>query len=349
MSPREQGWPRWPRVGRWLCLLIVATVLVAGCSFATGMISTLSALGDAGIDNPDISGGSDRVTLTYDSSAGPDGISQEQDKAAEVMWVKFPLRLSELTVVARSGPTAIPVQRTYSRSQLESRFGPRPSGLDNTTGDVEQAARDTARNVVIGLVIGGIVLLVLVVLVIVLVVRATRRRPPAPGPPAGTGWGQPQPGGPQGWGPQPPPGWGQPPPQGWEQQAGWGQQWPQQPGYGPAGSQPGYDRAGDQPGYGQAGIQPGYGQPGDQPGYGQAGIQPGGQPAYGQPGTSQPGAQSGGAQPGYEQQPGAPQYGTPPPDDAPDDASDRTVPLDREAGEPPARERPAGPGPTPPG
>jgi hypothetical protein len=345
MSPREQGWPRWPGVGRWLCLLVVATVLVAGCSFATGMISTLSALGDAGIDNPDISGGSDRVILTYDSSAGPDGISQEQDRAAEVMWVKFPLRLSELTVVARSGPTAVPVRRTYSRSDLESRFGPRPSGLDNTTGDVEQAARDTARNVVIGLVIGGIVLLVLVVLVIVLVVRATRRRPPAPGPPAGAGWGQPQPGGPQGWGQPPPQGWGQPPPQGWEQQPAWGQQWPQQPGYGQAGDQPGYAQAGSQPG-----AQPAYGQPGGQPAYGQ----PGGQPAYGQPGAGQPGPQPGGPQPGgpqpgYGQQPGAPQYGTPPPDDAPDDASDRTVPLDREAGEPPARERPAGPGPTPPG
>ena len=264
MSMRERGWPR---AGRWLCLVAVVTVLVAGCSFASGMIRTLSALSDAGIHNPDISGGSNRVTLTYDSNAGASGVRHEQDRAAEVIWDNFPLRFSELTVIARTPTTGSADEQTYSRSDLEEEFGPRPPGLDNTTGDVEEAARSTVRNVVIGLIIGGTVLLALVVLVIVLVVRAARRRPAAPAPPLAPGWGQARPGAQQGWG---------------QSQQGWGQQWSQQPGYG----------------------------------------EPGGQPGYGQPAEAPPAA--------------------------PREASDETVPLDGGAGEPPAWERPADQGPTPP-
>ncbi len=303
MSTRMQGWPR---AGRWLCLVAVAAVLVAGCSFASGMIRTLTALEDAGIHNPDITGSSDRVTLTYNSNVGESGVSDEQDRAAEIIWDNFPLRFSELTVIARSGSTGSSAEETYSRLDLEEKLGPRPAGLDNTTGDVEQAARDTARNVVIGLVIGGTVLLALVVLVIVLVVRATRRRPSAP-PPAGAGWGQPQ--------------------------QGWGQQWPQQPGYGQPGQAP--------PGYGQPGqAPPGYGQQpswpqgaAQQPGYGQPGPPP---PGYGQPGQAPPPP----AQPSW-QQPGAyPAPESPPAPPAP--APDETLVLDRPAGEPPAGEPPAG-------
>jgi len=305
MSTRMQGWPR---AGRWLCLVAVAAVLVAGCSFASGMIRTLNALEDAGIHNANITGSSDRVTLTYDSNAGESGVSDEQDRAAEIIWDNFPLRFSELTVIARSGSTGSSAEETYSRLDLEEKLGPRPAGLDNTTGDVEQAARDTARNVVIGLVIGGTVLLALVVLVIVLVVRATRRRPSAPPPPAGAGWGQPQ--------------------------QGWGQQWPQQPGYGqPGPPPPGY---GQQPSWPQgAAQQPGYGQPGPPPpGYGQPGQAP--------PPPTQPSWQQPGAYPAPESPPAPP---APAPDETL--VLDRPA-EEPPAEEPPAGEPQADQGPTPP-
>jgi hypothetical protein len=234
MSSRQQGAPARAGACRWWCLLAAAAVLVAGCSFASGMLKTLSALRDAGIHNPDITGGSDQVTLTYDSGADLTGLRAEQDRAAEVMWKNFPLRFAELTVAPRSSGAPGTVQRVYPRAELEARFGPRPAGLDKTSGDVGQAARDTARNVVIGLAVGGVVLLALVVLVIVLVVRASRRRPAAPAPPTGAGWGQRPPGAQPGWGqppwpqqPQPP--WPQPPPPpGWPQQQTPTQQWPGQ-------------------------------------------------------------------------------------------------------------------------
>jgi hypothetical protein len=248
---------------RWLCLAAVAAVLLVGCGTAVGYANTFIKLEEAGISNADLSTGGDEVRLVYDSTAEPgSALVAEEDRAAEVIWRNLPQRFSTLQVEPRVTGAS---PRVYSREELQSRFGPRPSGLDQGSGDIEQDARNTFRTIIIGAAIGFAVLLALVILVIVLVVRAARkRRPVAPS----AGWPA-APGGPQAPWPQQP-GYGPPP------EAQWGAQ-----GQVPAGAPP---PARQWPGQGQPPpAQP----PPWQPGAGQpAGPYPPPPPsAYGQQGS----------------------------------------------------------------
>jgi hypothetical protein len=244
--------PTRKRTARWLCLAAVAAVLLAGCGTAVGYANTFLRLEEAGINGADLSTSGDEVSLAYDSTEEPgDALVAEEDKAAEVIWRNLPQRFSTLQVdpqVEDASP------RVYSREELQSRFGPRPSGLDQGAGDIERDARNTFRTIIIGAAIGFAVLLALVIVVIVLVVRAARKRGPAAptaGWPAAPG------------GPQPP--------------------WPQQPGYGPPPDQ--QWGAQQWAGQGQPPAQP----PPWQPGAGQ-GQPPAGQPPPWQPGAGQPAA-----------------------------------------------------------
>jgi hypothetical protein len=270
--------PSRKRTARWLCLAAVAAVLVAGCGTAVGYANTFLKLEEAGINSADLSTSDDEVHLSYDSNGAPgDALVAEENKAAEVIWRNLPQRFSTLEVDPQVED--VPPQ-VYSREELQSRFGPRPSGLDQGSGDIEQDARNTFRTIIVGAAIGFAVLLALVIVVIVLVVRAARKRqPPAPA----TGWPG-TPGGPQAPWPQQP-GYGPPPDQQWGaqgQQAPVGapppaQQWPQ--GQPPAQQWPqGQPPAQQWPGQGQPPPwQPGAGQPTTPypqpppPGYGQQG------------------------------------------------------------------------------
>jgi hypothetical protein len=295
-----------------LCLaVVVVVVLLGGCQTASGYVGTLIELDSAGISNPSISSSGDQVRLAYDSTAPADELTEEENRAAEVIWKHLPLRFSSLEVDPRR---ELGVPRTYSRTELEGRFGPRPAGLDKGSGDIEQDFRNTWRNVVRGVLIGLTTLLLLVVLVIVLVVRAVRRRgptPPAAGWPATATAGGPPPSWPgQPWGAQPPAGQPAPPPQApW--QPGAGQpgspyaappQGPWQPGAAPQGAPYPQQQAPWQPGAGQPGApvppqapwQPGAGQPGA--------PAPPPQPAW-QPGTGQPAWQPPPAQPAWQPPP----------------------------------------------
>ncbi|HEX6676973.1 MAG TPA: hypothetical protein VF486_18335 [Actinomycetes bacterium] len=238
-----------------LWLAAVAVVLLGGCQTASGYIGTLIELDQAGIHNPSISSSGDQVRLAYDSTASPDELTEEENRAAEVIWRHLPLRFSSLEVDPRRGLDVPP--RNYSRGELEGRFGPRPEGLDKGSGDIEQDFRNTWRNVVRGILIGVTTLLLLVVLVIVLVVRAVRRRGPAT-PPAG--W-------PAAATPGPPPSWqGQP----WDAQAPAGQQAPPPPApWQPGAGQPGAPAPPPPPAW-----QPGTGQPAWQPPPAQPAWQP---------------------------------------------------------------------------
>jgi hypothetical protein len=243
-------------VGWWPCLLAVAALLLGGCDTATGYVGTLLELDRAGIHNPSISSSGDEVALAYDSTVPSEELTGEEDRAAEVIWRHLPLRFSTLEVDPRRDEP-----RTYSREELEGRFGPRPARLDKGQGDIEADLRNTWRNVLRAFAIGLVVLLALVALVIVLVVRAVRRRPSA-GPPAGwpAGAGGPQPG----WPPQP----GQAP----SGQAPSGQPWGAQGSWqAPAPYPP---QAQWQPGAGQPGAAPPPSQPAWQPGTGQPAWQP---------------------------------------------------------------------------
>jgi hypothetical protein len=220
-----------PARRRWLALVAISVVLLAGCEFATGTVRTVTELEDAGIRNPslDFSGGVAR--LEYDSG-GPLDRRAEQDRAAEIIWRNLPFRIEGITVRDRGDGSPL-AQRTYPRAVLERLFGPRPEGLDRSPGDL-------ARRVVLWASIGGLVVLAAVILIVVLVVRAVRRRPtprPAgawqgqPGPP-GQPWAQPGYGQPTRSWPQPqPPAQGQPT-QTWPRpqppgQGQPGQAWPQ--------------------------------------------------------------------------------------------------------------------------
>jgi hypothetical protein len=267
-----------PRAGarghlRLLAVVVAALALLAGCDLATGTVRTATELRDAGIRNPDLQYDNGVARVEFDPAGGPVEGLREQQRAAEVIWRNLPFRVDRITVTAR-GQDSLFAQRTFSRADLEARFGPRPAGLDQSPGDI-------ARRVLLWASIAGLLLLVIVVLIIVLVVRAVRRRPPPQ--PAGA-WQQPPPQ--PGYGQQPPPGYGQQatPQQPWGQ-PGSGQQtqpqWPQQ--------------AWGQPGYGQQ-TEPQWPQPGQQrPGAGawgsspeQPGRAPEGEPPPRQPGRASP-------------------------------------------------------------
>jgi len=230
-ASRHRPATRW----RALVLLVAAAALLAGCELATGTVKTASELQKAGIRNPNLNYDGGTATLEYDADPNPLEARAEQERAAAVIWRNLPFRIEQITVTPDGGASP---PESYTRAQLEQRFGPRPADLDRSVGDIARQATLIAGAV-------ALVLLLLIILVIVLVVRAVRRRP-APQP-AGA-WAQG--GAPQPWGRQ---GWGQPPP---PAQPPWNQ--PAQPGY----SQPAPP---GQPGYGQP--PPGWAQP--PPGYGQ--------------------------------------------------------------------------------
>ena len=266
-----------PRAGvrghlRLLAVVVTAVVLLAGCDLATGTVRTATELRDAGIRNPDLQYDNGVARVEFDPTGGPAEALREGNRAAEVIWRNLPFRVDRITVTAR-GQDSLFAQRSYSRSDLEARFGPRPAGLDQSPGDI-------ARRVLLWASIAGLLLLLVVVLIIVLVVRAVRRRPPPQ--PAGT-WQQ------------------QPPAQPWGQ-PGYGQQPPAQPGYG---QQAAPQQPWGQPGSGQQ-TQPQWPQqPWGQPGYGQQT-----EPQWPHPAQQRPGAGEWGPSP--EQQGGAPE-GEPPP------------------------------------
>jgi hypothetical protein len=226
-ASRHRPATRW----RALVLLVTAAALLAGCELATGTVKTASELQKAGIRNPNLNYDGGTATLEYDADPNPLEARAEQERAAAVIWRNLPFRIEQITVTPDGGASP---PESYTRAQLEQRFGPRPADLDRSVGDIARQA-----TLIAGVV--ALVLLLLIILVIVLVVRAVRRRP-APQP-AGA-WAQ-------GGAPQP---WGQPPP---PAQPPWNQ--PAQPGYGqPAPpAQPGYG----QPAPGWAQPPPGYGQP----------------------------------------------------------------------------------------
>jgi hypothetical protein len=269
-----------PRAGarghlRLLAVVVAAVALLAGCDLATGTVRTATELRDAGIRNPDLQYDNGVARVEFDPAGGPAEGLREQQRAAEVIWRNLPFRVDRITVTAR-GQDSLFAQRTFSRAELEARFGPRPAGLDHSPGDI-------ARRVLLWASIAGLLLLLIVVLIVVLVVRAVRRRPPPQ--PAGAWQQQPSP---QPWGR---PGYGQQatPPQPWGQ-PGYGQptqpQWPQPPG----GQQPPAQPWG-QPGYGQQ-AEPQWPQPAEQrPGAGEWGPSPEqpGPPPEGEPPPRQPG------------------------------------------------------------
>ena len=178
-------------------MVALAALVVAGCSLATGFVSTVEELDAAGFGSADVevdSGDSYRVRVTKDT----EDLSAAAADAAGVVWRELPVRIERLSVVCTNGFGG---EGTYTadRAELERRFGPRDPELDE--GFEESDARTVAL-VILGLFLGGLVVLAGIVVLIYVLVRRNRRRspPPGPGPPPPAGWGT-QP---------PPPGYGPP-------------------------------------------------------------------------------------------------------------------------------------------
>jgi hypothetical protein len=170
--------------------LVLVAVTAPGCGAVRGLLDTERALKRAGFE---------RVNINVDSN-GPVDVVQVQarqsrahenpnDAVAEVVWTEFPFRFDRLNVFVTSA-----APRSYSRADLEARFGARPPGLDDKS--LEDSLRRTGIAVLIVLAVAFVGFLVIVVVTIVLVVRAQRKRRaqiqtgpwiPPPGPPGAGG------------------------------------------------------------------------------------------------------------------------------------------------------------------
>jgi hypothetical protein len=204
-----------------LVLVVAAVTLLGSCGAAKAQTNLAQALQDAGFQNVETKPTTaETLRVTVDPLAG--AAETSHDRAAEVVWTEFDRRFEFLEVDVRTQRT-----RTYRYADLQDKFGPRPSGLDDKS--LKDDVTSLAIWGIVALVAGLLLCVGLVVLIIVVTTRRSRRRranaaqwPPgyggygSPGyPPAGGGAGYPQPGSgpPPGYGPgaAPPPGAGAPP------------------------------------------------------------------------------------------------------------------------------------------
>ena len=146
---------------------MTAAALLAGCELATGTVKTASELQKAGIRNPNLNYDGGTATLEYDADPNLLEARAEQERAAGHLAEPAVPHRAEITVTPDGGASP---PESYTRAQLEQRFGPRPADLDRSVGDTLRQA-----TLIAGVV--ALVLLLLIILVIVLVVRAVRRRP----------------------------------------------------------------------------------------------------------------------------------------------------------------------------
>jgi hypothetical protein len=158
----------------------------------------------------DFGGSRNEVQIDASTNRGlepPEG----QEEIAGIVWETYPRRFDSVSVTLDDDVA------TFSRGQLQERFGLRAARLDERefSDDVSGAIRSAA---IAGLI--GLVVIVAGAIAIVVAVRRRRRRrgPPAPPPPPGSGPGAgwtpppPPPGPPPGWVPPPGTGSGYPPP-----------------------------------------------------------------------------------------------------------------------------------------
>ena len=164
---------------------LLLALIVAGCSFLSGVTKTESALQGAGYRDAgvNIASGSGlpadgAVSVSY--SKGPTGNDLRDVRQAEqIVWDSLRYRFGALSVVKTSGGCDGPV--CHSRSdqldsvtyaQLVTRFGPRPKGLDAASAAHAFSIPGWAVGVGLAVLLAGIGV------IITLVVRSRRRRPP---------------------------------------------------------------------------------------------------------------------------------------------------------------------------
>lgn len=186
-----------PARARFAALLVIAALaFLAGCSTIGSLAALIEDLRDEGFGDVSVTIDQRDTSVLVVSADAPGGtaVGDAQDKAADVVWTRFPRRFDGLRVTI-DGERA---EWTYE--ELEDELGPRPEGLED--GDLGDDVNRVAVIGLIGVLVAGLVGIGIIVLVVVLVVRSSRRKAAA-GPPT-----QPwmPPGVPTAGGPVPPPG-----------------------------------------------------------------------------------------------------------------------------------------------
>ena len=171
--------------------LAALVVFVPSCGTVRSTIDVLRTMRSDGYHNINVrfdsSNGFDTVVVRASGGPSEDPVG----RAAEIVWTTFKFKFDQIDVSVNGD------RHLFSRSELQERFGPRPSGLD------KDLAKDVFRTIGIVAAI-GVVFVGIVVLIIVLVVRNSRRKRPPPPPGWYGGYGGPPP-------PPPPSHWGTPP------------------------------------------------------------------------------------------------------------------------------------------
>lgn len=185
-------------------LLLVAAGAAAGCSSINELLQLEERIERRGYSvsstfHDDFGAGRDEVQIEASRNRGqapPDGT----EEIAGIVWDTYPRRFD--TVAVRLDDDA----RTFSRGDLQERFGLRAERLDER--EFSDDVRSGIRGVAIGAAVAVGLGIVAIVVTIVLLRRNRRRHPPPPPPPPppgyGTGWYPPPPP------PGPPPGYGPP-------------------------------------------------------------------------------------------------------------------------------------------
>lgn len=184
-------------------LLCGATAAVAGCSTINELIQLQDRIEREGYEvsnafHDDFGSSLNEVQIEATTGRGEEPPAGTEE-IAEIVWQTYPRRFDTVAVELDAD------SRTFSRSQLQERFGPRPEQLD------ERAFGDDLRSGIRGIAIGALIAIgvgvVAIITTIVLVRRSRRNNPPRPpqAPPPGYYGGAP------GWYPPPAP---PPPPPG---------------------------------------------------------------------------------------------------------------------------------------
>jgi hypothetical protein len=115
--------------------LVLLALLLAGCGQVRATVRTTGALADAGIKDPVVAvetdAGVKTVTVDYRSMAASMAeLADEQERIARIVWRTMPLEIDLLRIDQDGGPADASPSRSFDRTEMAARFGPRPARLD---------------------------------------------------------------------------------------------------------------------------------------------------------------------------------------------------------------------------
>lgn len=164
------------RAGAVIVLAAVVLLAVSGCGTIRAFTDLQGELDKAGFEDILVTVGGDPVALVVKVSS-PDerGVETAQGQVARIAWTTFPRKFEEIKITVDGNDT------TFTRAELRTRFGPRPSGLDDD--QIEDDITRVGVGGLIALLVGAVLCAGLAVLIGVLLWRRRSRAAAAAGPP----------------------------------------------------------------------------------------------------------------------------------------------------------------------